>query len=80
LKRYDEAIKCYDKAIEINSLYYDVYNSKGLALSLLEKYDEAMKYYDKAVEIDPNNVDALNGKGMACGMRFCQTLLKAYTD
>jgi Flp pilus assembly protein TadD len=37
LNRYEEAISCFDKSIQINSNDYVVYNSKGLALNQLEK-------------------------------------------
>ena len=33
LGRKEEAIVCYDKAIEINPQYADAYNNKGNALS-----------------------------------------------
>jgi curved DNA-binding protein CbpA len=65
LEKYDEAIKCYDKAIEIDPNNSVVWNNKGLALSFLEKYDEAIKCYDKAIEIDPNDADVWNNKGLA---------------
>ena len=29
LKRYEEAIQMYDKAIQLNPLYSDAYNNKG---------------------------------------------------
>ena len=65
LGKYDEAIKCYDKAIEIDPDNSVVWNNKGLALSSLGKYDEAIKCYDKVIEIDPNDADAWNNKGLA---------------
>ena len=65
LGKYDEAIKCYDKAIEIDPDNPVVWNNKGLALNSLGKYDEAVKCYDKAIEIDPDDADAWNNKGLA---------------
>jgi len=41
LRKYDKAIKCFDKAIRINPEYADAWISKGLALHRLGKYDEA---------------------------------------
>jgi len=63
LGKYEEAIKCYDKAIEIDPNNSVVWNNKGLALYFLGKYDEAIKCYDKAIEIDPNDADVWNNKG-----------------
>ena len=65
LGKYDEAIKCYDKAIEFDPDNPVVWNNKGLALNSLGKYDEAIKCYDKAIEIDPDDADTWNNKGLA---------------
>ena len=65
LGKYTEAIKCYDKAIEIDPDNPVVWNNKGLALDSLGKYDEAITSYDKAIKIDPNDADAWNNKGLA---------------
>ena len=53
LSRDDEALKAFDKAIEINSTYIDARISKGLALSAHGMHDEAMQAFDEAIEIDP---------------------------
>jgi curved DNA-binding protein CbpA len=65
LGKYDEAIECYDKAIEIDPGSPVVWNNKGLALNSLGKYDEAIASYDKAIEIDPDDADVWNNKGLA---------------
>ncbi|MDP2767989.1 MAG: tetratricopeptide repeat protein, partial [Candidatus Methanoperedens sp.] len=54
LKRYEAAIKCYDKAIEIDPNYASIWFFKGEALAELKRYEEAIKCYDKAIEINPN--------------------------
>ncbi|MEQ8189956.1 MAG: tetratricopeptide repeat protein [Candidatus Eremiobacterota bacterium] len=65
LKKYEEAIKCYDKALEIDPDYAYAWFNKGNALNRLEKDEEAIKCYDKALEIDPNNANAWFCKGLA---------------
>ncbi len=55
LNKSDEALKAYDKAIEINPQNTDAWNNKGDTLSKQNKYDEAKKAYDKAIEIDSQN-------------------------
>ena len=60
-----EAITCYDKAIEINPQYADAYNNKGLSLYYLGDNQEAIACYDKAIEINPYYADAFYNKGMA---------------
>ena len=59
LGKSDEAIKAYDKAIEINPHNSDAWYNKGIALYNLNKSDEAIKAYDKAIEINPQDSKAL---------------------
>jgi len=65
LGRYGEALKCYDKAIEINPNNTTAWNNKGFVLDELVRYEEALKCYDKAIEINPNNTAAWTNKGAA---------------
>ena len=50
--KYYEAMKSYDKAIEINPRDSDAWYNKGITLAKLGKFDEAIKAYDKATEIN----------------------------
>ncbi len=43
LKRYEEAIEAYEKAIEINPQYTDAWYNKGFCLSELKRYEEAIE-------------------------------------
>ena len=63
--KYDEAIKAYDKAIEINPQLAEVWNNKGLALYHQGKYSEAIQAYDRAIEINPQLAEAWYNKGNA---------------
>jgi tetratricopeptide (TPR) repeat protein len=49
---YSEAIKCYDKALLINSLDHNILSDKGLSLHNSGNYSEAIKCYDKALLIN----------------------------
>jgi tetratricopeptide (TPR) repeat protein len=64
-KKYFEAIRCYDKALEINPNNVYAWSNKGTALDKLGMYEEAIRCYDKALEINPNNVYAWSNKGTA---------------
>ena len=55
LGKYDEAIKCYDKVIEIDPNDADAWNNKGLALSSLGNDDEAKKCYARSKELGYDN-------------------------
>ena len=63
--KYDEAIACYDKVIEINPKNKWGWINKGETLCDMGKYDEAIKTYDKALEILPQSADVLCNKGFA---------------
>jgi tetratricopeptide (TPR) repeat protein len=63
--KYDEAIACYDKVIEINPKNKWGWINKGAALDDLGKYEEAIKTYDKAIEIHPESADIWCNKGFS---------------
>ena len=54
-KNFDESIKLYKKAIEINPKYVDAYNGWGYSLYDEKKFDEAADIYRKSLTIDPKN-------------------------
>ena len=62
-REYLEAVKCFDKAIEIEKEAIYLCN-KGLALCRLEKNNEAIECYGKAIEINPNLADAWKDVGL----------------
>ena len=51
-KEYHKAIKCFDKAIEIDPKNAAVLNDKGTILLDLKEYNEAIECFDKAIEIE----------------------------
>ena len=65
LGNYDEAIKDYDKATDLNPQLADAWNNKGNAHLLLDNYDEAIKDYDNATDLNPQFADAWKNKGNA---------------
>ena len=65
LKQYDEAIKDYDKAIELNSEVAVIYNNRGNAKNELDQYIEAIKDFDRAIELDPKHDLAYYNRGNA---------------
>jgi len=67
LGRYDEAIDCYDEALDINPRYADAWNNKGAALGNLGRYDEELACYDEVLDVNPRFAGAWYNKGIALG-------------
>ena len=65
LGKHQEAIKCYDKSLEINPRDAVAWSNKGTALNTLGKYQDAIKCYDKSLEITPRDAGAWSNKGLA---------------
>lgn len=63
--KYDEALKCFEKAIDLNPYHADAWCNRGFALVELKKYDEAAEAFDKAIELAPKNADLYYNKGLA---------------
>lgn len=64
----EEAIKMFDKAIEIDSRFTEAYANKGAALGKLGRIEEAMTMADKALEINPQYARAYYNKGICLNM------------
>jgi len=77
-KKYDEAIKAFEKSDEFAVAYNDanikektesmlvkLYTNEGNNLLKEEKTDEAIAYFDKALKLDPEYSKALYTKGQA---------------
>jgi tetratricopeptide (TPR) repeat protein len=53
--KYEDAIRCYDVAIQINSEITQTWQNKAIALDALGRYGEALQCYDIALQLDPTN-------------------------
>jgi tetratricopeptide (TPR) repeat protein len=62
-KKYEEASKVMEEAIEVFPNDFAINFILGLSLVQLEKQDEAEKYLSKAVDLNPNDVNALSAYG-----------------
>lgn len=65
LGKYEEAIACYDKAMELDPGLGGAPTNKGNIFYSLGKYHEAITYYDKSIKADPGYSLAWNNKGGA---------------
>ena len=62
---YGEAVKCFDRVIELNPNNADAWTNRGRALVEMGRYTEAIKSHDRAIEISPQDGYALYSKGLA---------------
>jgi tetratricopeptide (TPR) repeat protein len=59
--KYEDAVKCYDKALEIVPGNADVWAFKGITLEGgLGRQEEALKCWDKAKRLDHEIADAID--------------------
>ena len=54
LKQDDAALRCYDRAIEVNQRMTLAYLSKAGVCNRLGRYDEAMECYELALQTEEN--------------------------
>ena len=55
MKRYDDALVDFDRAIELNHSNGRVLGSRSLTYWLMERYNDALVDFDRVVELDPAN-------------------------
>lgn len=61
--KLNDAIKTFEKIIEIEPNYYFAYHNMGNVLKDLSRMDEAKNYYEKCIKINPNYIEAYIGLG-----------------
>jgi tetratricopeptide (TPR) repeat protein len=64
-KNYDEAIRCYTKAIRLKPDYADAYNNRGVARDSKGDWDGAIKDYTEAIRLKPDYAVAFYNRGIA---------------
>jgi tetratricopeptide (TPR) repeat protein len=57
MKRYDEALPDFSKAIELDPQNARYYNQRAVTLHAMKRYDEALSDFNKAIELDPQSRD-----------------------
>ena len=65
LGRYNVALHCCNRALEVNQRDELAWGYKGMTLEKLGKHEEAIECFDKAIALDPHFADALLCKGGA---------------
>ena len=65
LKRFEEAIKAYDRGLSLHTKWGGGWIGKGNCFSKLMRYEEAIQSFDRAIAIKQNIASAWSGKGIA---------------
>lgn len=65
VRRYEEAIERYDRAIRLNPNSSKAWNFRGIALLQLGRYQESIASFDKALEINPDYQEAKTNRDIA---------------
>ena len=65
MKRFNEALASYDKALAVKPDYAVALSNSGVTLQELKRFDEALASYDKALAVKPDYAEALNSRGYA---------------
>lgn len=63
IAQYDEAIKHFNRAIELNPQYAEAYNNRALCNGVVGNLEEEKSDLDKALEINPKNHHAWYNRG-----------------
>ena len=64
LRMDDQAILLFDRALGMNSSYFDAWNGKGMSLANLGDMAGALQCFENAVQISPQDPQAWNNKGV----------------
>ena len=63
LGRKTEAIKSYDRALNLRGDHPEVLSNRGVTLHELERFEEALASYDRALAVRPDHAEALSNRG-----------------
>jgi len=76
---YEEAVKSYQRAIDLDAYNPDLWYNKGLALSGLGRYEDALECYQRATKLDPFDAEIWLERGAALsGLGRYQEALASY--
>ncbi len=60
----DGAMQDYNKSIELNPYYSDVYNNRGLLFKEMNNFEAALNDLNRSIKLVPENPRALQNRGM----------------
>ena len=63
-ERYNEAIECFKKAIELDPKDPAAYHNRGVFYNTKGEYDKAITDFNKAIELNPKNAEIYYTRGL----------------
>lgn len=76
--KIEEAIKMYNKSIELNPYFSDSYNNLWFSLKNIWKYEDAIDVYNNAIILNPIDVNIYINKLLCLRRKFKYKLSKLY--
>jgi predicted O-linked N-acetylglucosamine transferase (SPINDLY family) len=64
LRRLDEALGCFNKAITLKPDLVDAHSGRSIVLYHLKRLDEALAGYDRTIALKPDHTEAYNNRGI----------------
>lgn len=65
--QYEKALEMYERAIVLNSSYWEYYINRGYTYEEMGQRDKAMEDFDKSIALNPRSYKAYANKGMIYG-------------
>ena len=63
MKRYADALKCFDQAIALKPNHAEAYNNRGAVLQSMKRFHDALASYDQAILLKPDYANAHFNRG-----------------
>ncbi|MHB1140924.1 MAG: tetratricopeptide repeat protein [Sulfuricaulis sp.] len=63
MRRHNEALASYDRAIRLVPDFVQAHNNRGLVLEDLKRHDEALASYGRAIALNPRHANAYSNRG-----------------
>jgi tetratricopeptide (TPR) repeat protein len=65
LRQYQEALACFEKALELRPSYIEAINNKGLVYLAIGDYNKAIECFNQSTDLNPSDATIWNNKGLA---------------
>lgn len=79
--RFEEAIRCFDRALRIHPRFARAWAGRGLASNALRQYQDAIRSYDESLRLDPRDPAVWHDKGNSlCAIGRLEGALNCFNE